>query len=111
MLRDIDSNELGKLFTRGVENNMVRSDMMVLIPDLIRMGQLFSDCKKLASGDVFTIDWVPQSGTLINISSANCTRENPPFKSPQFFNALMRIWLGPKPADWKLKEELLGKAS
>ena len=27
----------------------------------------------------------------------------------EFYNALLRIWLGPNPADWKLKEALLGK--
>ena len=32
-----------------------------------------------------------------------------PFKEPEFFNALLRIWLGPSPADWKLKDSLLGK--
>jgi hypothetical protein len=30
-------------------------------------------------------------------------------KEPAFFNALLRIWLGPAPADWKLKDALLGK--
>ena len=55
MLRDIDSAELGKLFTRGVEDNTPKSDMSKLIP------------------------------------------------------GLMRIWLGPNPADWKLKDALLGK--
>ncbi len=32
-------------------------------------------------------------------------------KEPEFFNAMMRIWLGAKPADWKLRDELLGKMS
>jgi hypothetical protein len=32
-----------------------------------------------------------------------------PVKEPAFFNALLRIWLGPSPADWKLKDALLGK--
>ncbi|MCB2038496.1 MAG: chalcone isomerase family protein, partial [Ottowia sp.] len=27
-----------------------------------------------------------------------------------FFQALMRIWLGNKPADWQLKDALLGKS-
>jgi hypothetical protein len=31
-----------------------------------------------------------------------------PFKEPEFFRALMSIWLGPSPADYKLKENLLG---
>ena len=32
-----------------------------------------------------------------------------PFPEPEFFQTLMRIWLGHKPADWQLKDALLGK--
>ncbi len=106
MMRDIDSSELGKLFTRGVGDNSPKAEMSKLVPGLIRMGQIFSDQKKLATGDVFTIDWVPGSGTVITIKGVP---QGEPFKEPEFFNAMMRIWLGPEPADWKLKEALLGK--
>jgi Chalcone isomerase-like len=34
-----------------------------------------------------------------------------PFKEPEFYTALLRIWLGPVPADYKLKEALLGKSA
>jgi len=108
MLREIDSNELGKLFTRGVGDNSPKAEMSKLVPGLIRMGQIFSDQKKLASGDVFMIDWVPGAGTVITIKGVP---QGAPFKEPEFFNALMRIWLGPQPADWKLKDALLGKAA
>ena len=70
MLRAIDSNELGKLFTRGVQDNAPKGQMSKLIPGLIRMGQIFSDQKRLATGDVFTIDWVPGSGTVISVTGA-----------------------------------------
>lgn len=33
-----------------------------------------------------------------------------PFKEPEFFNAMLRIWLGRQPADFKLKDALLGKS-
>lgn len=108
MLREIDSNELGKLFTRGVGDNSPKAEMSKLIPGLIRMGQIFADQKKLATGDVFMIDWVPGAGTVITIKGVP---QGEPFKEPEFFNALMRIWLGPQPADWKLKDALLGKAA
>jgi len=36
--------------------------------------------------------------------------EGEPFKEPEFFDALVRIWLGPKPADSLLKHALLGKS-
>lgn len=106
MLREIDSAELGKLFTRGVEDNSPRSEMSKLIPGLVRMGQIFSDQKRLFPGENFVIEWIPGTGTVITVKGKV---QGEPFKEPEFFNALMRIWLGPNPADWRLKEALLGK--
>lgn len=107
MLRDIDANELGKLFTRGVQDNTPKEQMSRLIPGLMRMSQVFSDQKKLVAGDVFIIDWVPGTGTVLTVKGVP---QGEPFKESEFFNALMRIWLGPQPADFKLKDALLGKA-
>ncbi len=107
MLRDIDSGELGKLFSRGMEDNMDRAAFSKLIPGVLRMSQIFSDHKKLKEGETFLIDWIPGTGTVLTIKG---NVEGEPFKEPEFFNALMRIWLGPKPADWQLKDALLGKA-
>lgn len=109
MLRDIDSSELGKLFSRGIEDNMDKKEFSRLVPGVLRMSQLFSECKQLKTGESFSIDWVPGTGTLIHISSAKCFKELDPFKEPEFYNALLRIWLGPNPADWKLKDAWLGK--
>ena len=106
MLRDIDSNELGKAFTKGFEENAPKGEMSKLIPGLVRMGQVFADQKKLAAGDTFTTDWIPGTGTVITVKGKV---QGEPFKEPEFFNALMRIWLGNNPADWKLKDALLGK--
>lgn len=106
MLRDIDSNELGKSFTRAFEDNASKSEMSKLIPGLIKMGQIFSDQKKLVTGDTFTIDWIPGTGTVISVKGKP---QGEPFKEVEFHNALMRIWFGPSPADWKLKDALLGK--
>ena len=108
MLRDIESNELGKAFTKGFEENAPKGEMSKLIPGLVRMGQVFADQKKLVAGDTFTNDWIPGTGTVITVKGKV---QGEPFKEPEFFNALMRIWLGPNPADWKLKDALLGKPS
>jgi hypothetical protein len=107
MLRDIDSGELGKLFSRGMEDNMERGEFVKLIPGVLRMSEVFSKHKKLLAGETFIIDWVPGTGTVLTIKGQV---EGQPFKEPEFFNALMRIWLGPKPADNLLKDALLGKS-
>jgi hypothetical protein len=106
LLRDIDSNELGKAFTKGFEENSPKNEMSKLIPGLIKMGQIFSDQKKLLTGENFTIDWIPGTGTIISVKGK---AQGEPFKEPEFYAALMRIWVGPNPADFKLKDALLGK--
>lgn len=108
MLRDIDAGEMGKMFTRGMEDNMERSAVVKLIPGIMRMSQIFSDHKKLLAGETFAIDWIPGTGTVLVLRGQV---QGEPFKEPEFFNALLRIWIGQVPADWKLKEGLLGKAS
>jgi hypothetical protein len=90
MLREIDANELGKLFTRGVEDNTGRGELSKLLP-----------------GDTFELDWMPGVGTVLLVKGKP---QGEPFPEAEFFNALLRIWLGPSPADWKLKDALLGKA-
>jgi hypothetical protein len=107
-LREIDTSELGKLFTRGVEDNMEKAAFSKIIPGVIRMSQIFSEHKKLNTGESFMIDWVPGTGTVITVKGV---QQGEPFKEPEFFNALLRIWLGPNPADWKLKDALLGRSA
>lgn len=108
LMREIDSNELGKSFTTAFTDNAPKTEMSKLIPGLIKMGQIFSDQKKLLAGESFTIDWIPGTGTVISVKGVP---QGEPFKEPEFFAALMGIWLGSKPADWKLKDALLGKAA
>lgn len=108
MLRDIESDELGKMFSRGMEDNMDRVAFSRLVPGVLRLSQLFSDHKKLAAGDSFTVDWVPGTGTVVTIKGE---APNTMSREPEFFQALLRIWLGNKPADWKLKDALLGKST
>ena len=108
MLRQMDATELGKLFIRGVEDNTSKEEMFRLMPGLMRMGQIFSEQKMLDKGDAFVIDWVPGTGTIITVKGKP---QGEPFKEPEFFNALLGIWLGNAPADWKLKDALLGKTA
>lgn len=104
LVREIDVGGLGKLLYRGVEDNVGKSEISKLIPGLIKMGDLFSTHKKLLPGDTFTIDWVPGVGTTITVQGKV---DGEVFKEPEFFKALMAIWLWTVPADFRLKDALL----
>ncbi len=105
-LREIEAGPFGKLLTRGVEDNTPRGEMSKLVPGLIRMGDIFTVNKVLVPGDVITLDWIPGTGMVI---TAKGKVQGEPFKEPEFFKAIMAIWFGPVPADFKLKDAMLGK--
>ena len=107
MLREIDANELGKLFTRGMQDNAPREEFSKSIAGTLRLSDIFSAKKKLAAGEYFYVDWVPGTGTTIVINGKAASE---PIKEPEFFTALLKIWLGKSPADSQLKNALLGKA-
>lgn len=106
MLREIDGNELGKLFTRGMQDNAPREEFAKSIPGTIRMGEIFAAKKKLVAGENFGVEWVPGVGAQVLVNGKPTAD---PIKEPEFFNGLLRIWLGKSPADSALKESLLGR--
>lgn len=108
MLREIDANELGRLFTRGMQDNAPREAFSKSIPGTLRMSEIFSNRRRLAAGDSFSVDWVPGTGTTVLV---NGQPQGAPIREPEFFTALMSIWLGPRPADDALKNALLGQAA
>jgi Chalcone isomerase-like len=105
MLREIDANELGKLFTQGMEKNATRQEFIKSIPGTLKLAELFARKKKLAAGDAFSVDYLPGQGTVVVV---NGKPEIEPIKEPEFFNVMLSIWLGQSPADAALKDALLG---
>ena len=108
MLRDIDANELGRLFTRGMQDNSTREEFGKSIDGTLRMADIFSMHKKLVAGDSFSVDYVPGVGTLVQINGKS---QGEAIREPEFFAALLRIWLGKNPASSELKRNLLGQSS
>jgi hypothetical protein len=105
MLRDIDANELGKLFTDGMQKNATREEFGKSIPGTLKLAEVFATKKRLVAGDTFSIDFLPGTGTVVSINGKAATDA---IAEPVFFAALMKIWLGANPADWQLKDALLG---
>jgi Chalcone isomerase-like len=107
MLRDIDGNELGKLFTEGMRKNATREEFGKSIPGTLKLAEMFVTRKRLTAGDSFSVDYVPGTGTVISLNGKVATEA---IVEPVFFVAMMKIWLGADPPDWQLKDALLGQS-
>lgn len=105
-LRELDANDFGRLFTRAMQDNASKEDFSRSINGTIRMGEAFAAKKRLAVGESIGVDWLPGQGTQIMI---NGKPWGEPVKEPEFFNSMLRIWLGKAPVDEQLKEALLGR--
>lgn len=108
MLRDVESEELGRLFIRGIEENTKRADQPRLLPSIVVMSQLFSKYKRLTKGESLVIDYIP--GRPMNITVRGKT-EDTGIRDPEFMSAMLAIWLGDQPADHLLKAAMLGKSN
>ena len=104
-LREIQSAEFGKMLTRGIEDNVSKTELCKIIPGMIKMGDIFAANKAFVPGDVCVLEWDPAKGLSI---WAKGKLQAEPMNDPAFYRALMSIWFGPTPADWKLKDALLG---
>jgi hypothetical protein len=105
MLREVDGNELGRLFTKGMEQNASREEFSKAINGVLRVAEIFSSRKSLSAGEHFSIDFIPGTGSIVLL---NGKPQGAPIKEPEFYSALLRIWLGKSPADEQLKDALLG---
>jgi hypothetical protein len=105
MLREVGSEELGRAFLAGIRKNTDRAETAKIVPQLQTFGEIFASVAEMKKGDVLTTDWIPGVGMHIQLNGKKISDIIP---GEDFYNALLRIWLGEQPADASLKVALLG---
>jgi hypothetical protein len=107
MARDISSEDFGKAFMDGLNENVDKAEKQKIVAQIGKMGELFASVDGLKKGDVLHLDWIPGTGTQAEL---NGKKLGDPIPDINFYNAILRIWLGDKPVDRSLKPALLGEA-
>lgn len=107
MLRDMSNDDFSQAFMDGLRNNLDINERSKLIKPMITFGQMFSEVPTLKKGDIMTVDWVPGSGVECTY---NGKKIGETINDAAFYNAVLKIWLGNKPADSSLKKKLLNNA-
>lgn len=105
MLREVSSDQLSQALLDGINNNSSNEEKLQLFNQMLAIGQIFGAYRSIKPKDVVTLDWVPGSGTQIFMNGKKLGDTLP---EASFYNALLKIWLGDKPADKSLKRQMLG---
>lgn len=103
--RDIPTNELGKMLIKGLTESNPRDELMRQLTGVAQVGGMFGSRQQILAGESFGFQFMPGVGTILLI---NDRAVGEPVQDGAFFTLLMRIWLGQKPIDERLKARLLG---
>ena len=107
MMREFTSEAFGDAFMSGINNNLEGKEKTKIVTQLSTFGEMFAAIPGLKKGDVLDLDWIPGTGTVCVL---NGKQVGETVQDVNFYNAIMKIWLGNKPADASLKPKLLGSA-
>lgn len=103
-LRELPGTDLGRLFLRGMGDNVPHERLNRHTVASTRLIEIFSGKPKLMPGDTFAMEFAPGKGTTFFIQGV---AQGAPVGDDDFFNCVLRIWFGDKPADRLLREALL----
>lgn len=106
LLREVTGDELGQAFMAGITANTDKAERSKFVNQLAQFGEAFVNIPQGKKGDVITVDWIPDTGTVMTLNGKPIGE---PMKDLAFYNAILKIWLGDKPVDSSLKPQLLGK--
>ena len=102
LLSKISKEQLIENWRNGIESNHTAEELAALEGRLtLAFGTFFTDTFR---GDEIAIDYAPCIGTLVRVNGK--LRGTVP--GLDFYQALLKVWIGPNPADASLKEALLG---
>ena len=105
MLRDVEAQSFIDSFNEGLKNNTPEAQLAAMKPQVDALVATLKAIGEAKKGDVINFDYTPDGGTRITVNGQPKGNAIP---GADFFSAVLRIWLGDKPADETLKKGMLG---
>jgi hypothetical protein len=107
MLRDLTAQQLSEALNEGFAANNAPPEQERYKAQLAELLGIMNGLGQAKKGEVIALDYVPDSGTRVLVNGDPKGKAIP---DEGFYRAVLRIWLGDKPADADLKKGLLGQS-
>lgn len=105
LLRDTGSSTFLSAFKQGIDNNTTDAEEAAIKPRMDQFEKTIAAIGEAKKGDVVNLDMIPGRGFSVSVNGQPRGTAVP---GDDFSNAVLRIFLGEKPADSSLKRGLLG---
>jgi hypothetical protein len=103
-MRDLTGADFAEAMAKGIEQNHSDADLAKLKARLDDLSTAMKAFGQLRKGAVVQMNQVPGTGLQVIVNGETKVKGIP---GDDFYAALLRIWLGDKPADKDLKKALL----
>lgn len=104
LLRDVSPEQLFSALNDGLKANHTPDQWAKIESQTREFEAIFKKVQSAKTGDVIWIDFTPGAGTQVAING----EVKGSIAGAAFYTALLRVWLGDKPAEAGLKKALLG---
>jgi Chalcone isomerase-like len=105
MLQEVDAEEFVKAFHKGVQRNTPAADAARMAQRVAQFDSIVRGLVKLKKQDVIDLDFIPAKGLVL---SRNGAARGAAVAGDDFYAALLRCFIGQRPADAEMKVGLLG---
>ena len=106
MLRKADADDFIEALVEGIEENTSKAELVQLSVRMQQLTQTINAIGSVVAGDSLNFDFVPGLGTTVTV---NGMKRGTVIEGADFYNAVLKIFIGENPVDDQLKAGLLGK--
>jgi hypothetical protein len=103
LYKEVEADKLVEGWNEGFAGNNTAEELKGLQDRINQFNALFTTVRK---GDMIRLDYIPNEGTQVWFNDT----EKGTVPGEDFSRALLKIWLGDKPADAGLRDDMLGTA-
>ena len=101
---ELTAKELTASLNSALAANHIPAELALIEGRIRELNRMMGSVGVLKKGSVVVLDYLPATGTRISING----EQKLVIKGEDFFQALLRIWIGAKPVDGRLRDAMLG---
>jgi hypothetical protein len=107
LVKDVSTQEFVKAIDKGVRRNSTEAELAAVAERVRQFNATVAEVGRVKKGDTLIIDYLPaQGGTVLTV---NGKVRGQPVEGQDFYTAFLKVFLGAKNSDQRLRAGMLGQ--